>query len=645
MPTRKARLLLARLALPPGEIHTRDKLSFLLWSEREPAQARASLRQALTALRKAFRTVEPPPLVVTGETVALDPEALEVDVATFESLVDSGAVTDLERAVALYRGPLLDGISVRDEAFGAWLSHERERLRERQHRVLTGLLDRRIVEGAVESAIDTAWQLLSLDPLCEDAHRALMRLYVRHGRRGRALRQYQMCLDVLQRELDVEPETETRELYEQIRDQRPLSVPLRGPASGLPGADMTPTPLKPSLAVLPLVNLSGGRDQDYFSDGITEDIIAQLCRFPTLLVIARNSSFAYRGRVGDVTVVARELGVQYVVEGSVRRSANRVRINVQLVDGVTGHHLWAERYDRDLEDLFALQDELTQTIVATLAGRLEIAGQRHAKGKSTESLEAYDHVLRGNDCFYSFTREDNDRACAQYRQAIDLDPDCARAHLGLARAELMGWMCHWSRTPEASFERAFSSAKKALRSDDSDSLTHAILGEIYLFRREYEQAIIHVERALALNRNDADAIGIMGFFLTCLGRPEEGIQHFKTAKRLNPYQPDWCMFCWRFGIARYTAGDYGSAVTAMKEIVSPINDVRGWLAASYAQAGRIREARAAMDEFLRQATLEAGDFPGRTLAAWKRHWAKFCPYKNDEDLERLLDGLRLAGLE
>jgi tetratricopeptide (TPR) repeat protein len=283
--------------------------------------------------------------------------------------------------------------------------------------------------------------------------------------------------------------------------------------------------------------------------------------------------------------------------------------------------------------------------VATLAGRLEVAGQRHAKGKSTDSLEAYDHVLRGNECFYSFTKKDNDRACTRYQQAIDLDVDCARAHLGLAWAELMGWMCHWSDTPEESFERAFASAKKALRSDDSDSLTHAILGELYLFRREYEQAVIHVERALALNPNDADAIGIMGFLLTCLGRPEEGIQHFKTAKRLNPYQPDWCMFCWRFGIARYTAGDYESAVTAMKEIVSPINDVRGWLAASYARAERMHEARATMEEFLRLAEAETEKFPGRTLNAWKGHWAKFCPYKNDTDLERLLEGLRKAGLE
>ncbi len=343
--------------------------------------------------------------------------------------------------------------------------------------------------------------------------------------------------------------------------------------------------------------------------------------------------------------MARELGVHYVVEGSVRKAANKVRINAQLVDGVTGHHLWAERYARDLEDIFAVEDEVTQTIVATLAGRLEIAGQRRARRKSMESLQAYDYVLRGNESFYRFTKEDINHARKRYREAIELDPDCARAHLGLAWAELMDWMCHWAEAPDDSLERAFASAKKALSADDSDSLTHAILGELYLFRREYEQAQIHLDRALALNPNDADANGIMGFLLTCLGRPQEGIQHFRTAKRLNPYQPDWCMFCWRFGIAQYTAGDYETAVTCMKEIVSPINDVRAWLAASYAQAGRLDEARSAMEEFLSSAEAEAATFPGPSLADWKAHWSNFFPFKSDRNLEHLLGGLRKAGLE
>ena len=193
-----------------------------------------------------------------------------------------------------------------------------------------------MTEGAVEQAIETAQRLLSFDALREDAHRALMRLYAEHGQRGRALRQYQLCCDILERELGVQPEAETERLYDNIREQRLERVSSDEPPAVKPAADTSTGPLKPSIAVLPFINLSGDREQSYFSDGITEDIITQLSRFPTLFVIARNSSFAQRDKAGDVTVVARELGVHYVVEGSVRKVANRVRISTQLVDGVTG---------------------------------------------------------------------------------------------------------------------------------------------------------------------------------------------------------------------------------------------------------------------------------------------------------------------
>ncbi|HUG99663.1 MAG TPA: BTAD domain-containing putative transcriptional regulator [Gammaproteobacteria bacterium] len=632
LPTRKARLLLVRLALPPGATHGREQLAGLLWSDRGEAQARASLRQALAALRRAVRMAGQAPLHVVGETLRLDPDATEVDVSRFESLADSTAVDDWRRAAALYRGPLLDGFAVRDQPVEDWLSGERERLHQRQLRLLGDLLTHELAHGMAEHATATVGALLALDPMREDGHRALMQLYAEQGQRSRALQQYRLCAELLQRELGVAPEAKTEHLYETIRS--PSSAP-RAPSAG---------PVKPSLAVLPFTNLSGDPEQRYFSDGIAEDIIVQLSRFPTLVVIARNASFAYRDESGDATAVARGLGVHFVVEGSVRRAGRKVRINVQLVDGVTGHHIWAERYDRDLEDIFALQDEVTQTVAATLVGRLEVALRRYAKRKSPENLEAYDYVLRGNEHFNAFTRPDNELARQRYRQAIALDPDCARAHLGLAWAGLIAWTCHWSETPEELFASAFDAAKRALASDASDSLTHAILGEFYLFHREYEHAMIHLQRALALNPNDADAFGIMGFLLTCLGRPQEGIQHFKTAKRLNPYQPDWCMFCWRFGMAQYTAGAYEAAITCMKEIVTPINDVRGWLAASYALAGRPDEAQRTMTEFLHHAEGEMRAFPGHRLEAWNNHWKTFFPYRDKDDLKHLLDGLRRAGL-
>ena len=640
LPTRKAKLLLARLALPAGTVHSREHLAGMLWSDRGHAQARASLRQALTALRKAQTGLERTPLQVSNDGVWLAPEAIAVDVGEFERLAGTGAAADLRQAAALYRGPLLHGFRLHDPVAETWLAAERARLHERQLQVLAELLENEIVQGMTERVIDVAQQLVTLDPLREDGHRALMQTYAANGQRGRAMKQFQLCVAALQSELGVAPEAETERLHAAIRSE---SMTLARPATSRAGS-VPPQPVKPSLAVLPFTNLSDDPEQSYFSDGITEDIITRLSHVPTLLVIARNSSFAYRDKAKDVTEVSRGLGVHFVVEGSVRKAGRQVRITVQLVDGVTGHHIWAERYDRDLEDIFALQDEVTQTIVATLVGRLEVAVRRDAKRKNPDNLASYDHVLRGNEHFYAFTKEDNAAARDRYRQAVLLDPDGARAHLGLAWTGLIDWICHWSDAPEDCLEHAFENSRQALSSNDSDSLAHAIRGELHLFRREYEQATIHLERALALNPNDADAIGIMGFLMTCLGRAEDGIQHFRTAKRLNPYQPDWCMFCWRYGIAQYTAGHFDTAIHCMQEIVSPINDVHGWLAAAYAQAGRLDEARATMDRFLARARTEMSLSSDRRLEARREFWARFFPFRHDADLDRLLDGLRASGL-
>ena len=642
-PTKKCRLILARLALPAGSVVSRESLIGLLWSETGQTQARASLRQSLTALRKALHGIAPPILEIDGEAISLNPKAVQVDVGEFERLAASDTRQDLEQAAQLYRGAFLAGISVRDRSFEQWVGQERDRLSARNLQVLSQLLERATADRDLDHAIGFAQHLLAHDPFREDVHRALMRLYVEQGQRALALKQFELCRTTFEQELGVLPEAETEQLYSDIRAPRVPVVATPEPEVTTPSAARA-EPVKPSIAVLPFVNRGDGAEQDYFSDGITEDIIIQLSRFSTLFVIARNTSFAYREQAGNVTTVARELGVHYIVEGSVQKAGERIRINVQLVDGVTGHHIWVERYDRMLEDIFELQDEVTQTIAATLAGRLEVAGQKRAKRKNTESLEAYDYVLRGNECFYRFTKPDNETAREMYRQSIGRDADCARAHLGLAWARLMSWMCHWEDGEKDTLGLALASAKQALSLDDNDSLNHAILGELFLFHREFERAKIHLDRALALNPNDADAIGIMGFLLTCMGLPDEGIQHFKRAKRLNPFQPDLCMFCWRFGIAQYTARRYQSAVTAMKEIVSPINDVRGWLAASMAQAGKDSHAHNIMNEFFANAETNEQGPASRALSDWKPYWAKYAPFRNYEDLEHLFEGLHKAGM-
>ncbi len=384
---RKPRALLACLAIKPGTAWSRDKLADLLWSDRGDERARASLRQALSGLHKALGGLKPDPLCAGRDAVSLDGGSVESDVARFIGLAEDAGPAALEQAAALYRGELLDGLGPTDPAFDEWLASERRNLNERAQEVLGALLDHQQTSGATGQAIATARGLVAIDPLQETVHRTLMSLYVAQGDRALALKQYRACRDVLKNELEITPSPETEALRADILhlNDAPQSV-LANDGKMQPRA----LPDKPSIAVLPFTNMSGDAEQEYFSDGITEDIITGLSRFRELFVIARNSSFTYKGRPVKVQDIGEELGVRYVVEGSVRKVGNRVRITAQLIDAATGNHLWAERYDRNMEDVLAIQDDVTETVVATLAGRLGELGFDYAKRKATHILTAFD---------------------------------------------------------------------------------------------------------------------------------------------------------------------------------------------------------------------------------------------------------------
>jgi TolB-like protein len=406
LPGQKDRALLAVLALPPGAMHSRDKLASLLWSDRGDQQARDSLKHSLTRLRQCLQAVAPSPIVADRQSVRLDAAAVTIDVATFERLLSDGTPNALEQAAALYRGDLLDGIGMRDPAFEDWLLVERQRLRHRVEEALTNLLAQSLAAGARDRAAAAARRLLSLDPLREAACRALMQIHAERAEAAQALKVYETLCDRLHRELGVKPEPETVKLYESIRHRRAAPAP---PATGSspaptegepkPAAGELPLPSKPSIAVLAFENLSGDPEQEYFADGMVDDIITALSRMRWLFVIARNSSFTYKRRAVDVKQIGRELGVRYILEGSVRKAANRVRITGQLVDAATGAHLWADRFDGALEDIFDLQDQVAASVVGAIAPKLEQAEIERAKRTPTESLDAYDHFLRGMAAF------------------------------------------------------------------------------------------------------------------------------------------------------------------------------------------------------------------------------------------------------
>jgi adenylate cyclase len=357
---------------------------------------------------------------------------------------------------------------------------------------------------------------------------------------------------------------------------------------------------KPTIAVLPFVNMSGDPEQEFFGDGITEDILTELSRFRELFVISRNSAFAYKGKHVNVQTVAKELGVQYVVEGSVRKAGNRVRITVQLIDAETDAHLWAERYDRELADIFAIQDEVTSSIVSILPRRVAAAAQDRVQRKPPENLVAYECVLAGKLLHHRSTRADNEEALRMLERAIVLDPGYAHAHAWKACVLGQSTITGWCADVEATRHALIGELTKALSLDENDSDVHRVLAAVNLtVHHDHDKALYHQERALALNPNDDLVVVQQGEVLTWIGQAEEGIEWIQKAMRLNPYHPE--NFWSHLGRAYFVARRYGEAVKAFQRRSRTGQTHWAFLAACYAQLGDAAAAKAAIQELLQRA--------------------------------------------
>ena len=402
-----------------------------------------------------------------------------------------------------------------------------------------------------------------------------------------------------------------------------------------------PHPEKPSIAVLPLQNLSGDPAQDYFSDGITEDIITELSRFRSLFVVARNSSFSLRSKKVDTTEVGRRLGVRYVVEGSVRKADKWVRVTIQLVDTASGNHLWGERYDRELEDIFVVQDEITRAVVSTLPERLEDAGRDLAKRKRTLNFTAYDLVLLGNERWRRLTRKDLVEALSHFRGAVALDPLYARAHANIAWTHVCSVFLE--AAAETSLDEALRHIEMALDIDDGDAWSHGVFGQLLFLLKKDDEAEIHFKRALALNPNDADVAAIFANILVYWGRWRESLTWIDTAKRLNPLPPN--LYHWYHALALYSGREYEQAIRVLKEMRSLDRWSHGLLAACYAQIGRPDDARSELDAFIDERERELKEL-GQALPRDPLDLAlsRADRYRNPLDREHFLDGLRKASL-
>ncbi len=395
-------------------------------------------------------------------------------------------------------------------------------------------------------------------------------------------------------------------------------------------------PDQPSIAVLPFDNMSGDPQQEYFSNGISEDIITDLSKISALFVIARNSAFKYKGKALDVTQVSRELGVGYILEGSVRKVGNKVRITAQLVDGATGGHLWAERYDRNLDDIFAVQDEVTQKIVAALEVKLTEAEQRKQVRGKPGNLEAYDYLLRGREQFLRFTKGGNTEARRLYEKALELDPEYSDAYAALAQSYLLEGLHGWTSTPGEARKHASDLAMRALDLDPSLPSAHDALSSIYLFQRKHDQAIVEAKIRMALEPSSADGYATLAQLQTWAGRPEEALELIEKAMTLNPHYPT--AYAFSRGHAYFLMRRYEEAASAFQEGVKlnpEFSPNRSFLAVTYAKLGEVERAQSELADLMRIHPELATMSEEESIAS--------LPYRRLEDTQHFFEAMAAAG--
>jgi TolB-like protein/DNA-binding SARP family transcriptional activator/Tfp pilus assembly protein PilF len=633
---RKLRALVALLALPPSLGWSREQLTALLWGDRDEELGRGSLRQALAELR---RVLGEQALLVDRDTVAFDRHAVRIDAAEFTALSKE---ENWEKAATLYRGDLLAGVSLPNGSFADWLQVERTHLRDLAVKALSRLLTAR----AGEAAMATATQLLVLDPTHEPTHRALMRLHAARGNRAQAIRQYQACRDTLQRDLAVKPDAETERLLKEIQasttprhsapadSAAPSSLPSSTPSLALPanvvpiaatsprrrlmvaailvlialvGALAWPQPWQPappqeppSLAVLPFANISDDPQQAYFAAGIADDLMTDLSRVPGLFVIARNSSAAFADARRDLRDVARELGVRYLVDGSVRRAGDQVRINVQLIDATTGRQQWAQRYDGSLADIFALQDQVTSAVGNALALRIATDGARESAARETASPQAYDAFLRGWEHFRRTVPDELLKAQPHFEQAITLDSEYGRAHAALAMIYFLAYDQGWSGQLGLSANDAYRQARDHLKVAQRrpTSTSHQVAGSISRGLGWYEDALKEFHAATALDPNDSWSYAYAAHTLISAGRLDEAEAELAAAMKLDPHPPP--IFHFYRGWLEFAHGRLEKAAAAF-EIATRLDPANPWpwlyLVATYGGSGKLDQAQRSLAEF------------------------------------------------
>ncbi len=639
--SRKLAALLAFLACTAPQAHSRDKVMTLLWGSHFEAQARQNLRQGLHRLR---RILGDDALISSGETVSLQPSAIACDVARFEELLSKGSRDALTDAIGLYRGSLLAETEIPEEAWTEWLAAQRQRLEGLALDAMVKLGDKELEAGNHEPALSAASRAIAISALREDAHRLVMRVLAAGGRRADALKHYEDLAALLKRELAVEPDPTTKTLAAELRKShaaRPGSGVRSDPASETAsetGPVLLPLPDRPSIAVLPFANMSDDPEQEYFADGMVDDILMALSRVRWLFVIARQSSFIYKVRFADVQQIGREIGVRYVLEGSVRKSGTRVRIVAQLIETEGGAHIWADRFEGDLRDIFALQDAITERIVSAVEEKVRDAEIRRARANPTESLTAYDFYLRALASWFGQTDVEYKRTQLLLGQALDADPEYAEALGILTDSVMTRTMQGWHESRSRGVEEASGLAGRALAAGPDNSTCLASAAFTYgVLANRFEEGCELANRAVVVHPNSVFVCNRAAAVYAICGESDKAISQCEAACRMNPLDSKKAATVTysTLSFALYMERRYEEAVRAGRRalVFAPqANTARKYVATSLAQLGRTDEARAEIAELLKHQ-------PGASLAVFEQ-----TPFRHKWMKELHMEGLRKAGL-
>ena len=630
--SRKGTGLLACLALADGQPVGRDHLCALLWSDRQTAQARGSLRQLLVDLRHDFGQASQVLDTATDGAISFREAAVVSDVAEFQRLRQADDRQSLEQAFTLRRGQLIEGLAPEDAAFADWLEDNRRALDNQWCEATARLLRILEREGDHRRSLDVAGRLLSIDPLCELAHQSAIRAHIAMNNRSLALRHYQEFREKLDHELGVEPDALTRQIVQDVSVRIPSA---EGSAPTIP----TRRP-KASIAVLPFEQSGGNPDDLHFAAGLTEDLTTELSRFADLAVIAqasvRQHAEAAEGRPCG-------LDTEYLVRGSVRRAGKRVRITASLVHAADGVTLWSERFEREFGDLFELQDDIVRRVVGVLAARVEAFEMEKILQKPAIGYEAYDLFLKARFLQRDGKRDGILAARALLLEAISREPRFASAYAELSLGYSYEHQSDWSTDLELARREAVAAAEQAIASDHTNSNGHRALAEAQFYcNRNLDVAKAEVDMALAQNPNDQFSMCLLGFALACNGYVADGQRYSLESLKLSPLVPEPCVFA--IAVGAYLEGNFADAATSFVRLAPSFDEALALQAASLWKLGRTNAAREVMQQFMALKRQKMAEYPGDDAEKWRSYLLRLIPISDPGSLQELFEGFRKAGL-